>query len=552
MNAPPPTTVSNAGRLLTVQAATRPEQIALAEPIGREADGTIQYREITFAALDRDTDAIAAGLIAWGVSPGDRLALLVRPGADFVALVFAVLKSGATLVLIDPGMGVGRLLECLDEVEPDGFIAGSFVQAVRALMFWRFRAARFNVTVGWRFFWAGATLDELRRTDPEPFQPPEVGEEDPAAIIFTTGSTGPAKGVLYRHRTFLSQSRQIQAGYGIQPGEVDLPGFPLFGLFNATLGVTTILPEMDPTRPAEVDPAKIVAAIKQRQCTQAFGSPAMWNRVGRHCRDAGVRMPTLRRVLSAGAPVPPRVLEWMTAATGGEMHTPYGATEALPVATISAAEVLGETAAETANGRGTCVGRRFSEVQWRVIRITDGPLATMDDVDELPLGEIGELIVAGPAVTDQYVTRVEANATSKIHDGQRVWHRMGDVGYLDNQDRFWYCGRKNHRVETADGPLYTICCEAVFNTHERVFRTALVGLGHAPEQTPALLVEVWPDQPLESGEAERKFLAELRDLAAAHEITRSIRDIRLHPGFPVDIRHNAKIFRERLRAELGG
>ena len=160
--------------------------------------------------------------------------------------------------------------------------------------------------------------------------------------------------MLYRHGNFAAQVDQLRDFYGIRPGEIDLPGFPLFGLFNCAMGVTAVIPDMDPSRPARVDPAKIVAAIEDWQVTQAFGSPAIWNRVGHYCRERGIRLATVRRVLSAGAPVPAEVLERMKAAIHpeGDIHTPYGATEALPVASISATEVLGR------DGRTNRPGRR--------------------------------------------------------------------------------------------------------------------------------------------------------------------------------------------------
>ena len=165
----------------------------------------------------------------------------------------------------------------------------------------------------------------------------------------------------------------------------------------------------------------------------------------------------------------------------------------------------------------------------------------------MPLGEIGELIVQGVVVTDRYVTRTDANAFHKIKDGNSFWHRMGDVGYLDDQDRFWMCGRKGHRVQSASGTLFTIPVEAIFNTHSAVYRSALVGKGESPNQQPVVFVEPfpesWPDSP-------ETLIAELKQLAREHELTREIDSFILKKALPVDIRHNSKIFREQLRAEL--
>jgi acyl-CoA synthetase (AMP-forming)/AMP-acid ligase II len=233
-------------------------------------------------------------------------------------------------------------------------------------------------------------------------------------------------------------------------------------------------------------------------------------------------------------------------APDGEVHTPYGATEALPVASIGASDVLGETRHRWARGGGTCVGSRFAGIEWRIIAISDGPIGRLADTVELAPGEIGELIVRGPVVTSQYVTRREANPLAKIADGDSFWHRMGDVGYLDPRDRFWFCGRKAHRVETAAGTLYTIPCEAFFNQHPAVYRSALVGIGPSGRQRPVIVVEPWPERRPRGWRARRALLAELAAIAEANPPVREIGDFLIRRAMPVDIRHNAKIFREQL------
>lgn len=544
---PSPRPVNIAARLTAV-ARAMPDAIAVVEPLGYDRQGKRQYRHVTFRGLDEDSDQIAAAVLARGIAPGTRLALLVRPGIDFISLVFALFKAGMVIILIDPGMGRWKLISCLVEAQPQGFVAIGPVQAVRTLLRHRFPSAKFNVTVGRRWFWGGPTLEQLRSEARPLVQPAATRADDPAAIIFTTGSTGPSKGVLYSHGNFDAQVDEIRDFYHIQPGEIDLPGFPLFALFNCAMGVTAVIPDMDPSRPAQVDPKKIIEAASDWKVTQAFGSPAIWNRVGRYCEEHQQRLPTLRRILSAGAPVPVHVLQRMTAcmAPGGEVHTPYGATEALPVASIGSNEVLGETAARTAEGGGVCVGRRFPGIRWKVTRIVDGPIASLDRIEELPRGEIGELIVTGPVITRCYVTRTESNALGKIADGPGVWHRMGDVGYLDTENRFWFCGRMAHRVVTSRGVLFSIPCEAIFNQHPAIYRSALVGVGTRGDQRPVMILEPHAER-FPGTPAERKtLLAEIGQLGKQSPLTASIDDFLLHPSFPVDVRHNAKIFREKL------
>lgn len=539
-----------AARLRQV-AARHPGQLAMIRPLGRYLPGCQrEYATMTFADLELQTSSIAAGLQEMGVQPGQRIVLLVRFGVDFIALVFALLKVGAVVVLIDPGMGRKHLIRCLEETNPDGFVAIPAAHAVRMALRHRFPKAHLNVTVGMRYgFLPRPTLEQLSGTPSALYEPPPITLDSPAAIIFTTGSTGPPKGVLYTHRTFNSQVDQLISHYGMTPGGKDLSGFPLFGLFNAVMGTTTVIPDMDPTRPAAVDPPRLLDAIDHWQINQAFGSPALWTAVGRHAQQVGRCVPSLRRVFSAGAPVPPEVLQRMRATMreDGEMYTPYGATEALPVASIESREVLGETAAKTRAGAGTCVGKKFSGVDWKVIEIDDGPLASLDQVHELPSGAIGELMVAGDMVTHQYVTRCDQNALHKVQQAGRVWHRMGDVGYLDEQGRFWCCGRKSHRVRMSGQVLYTDPCESIFNTHPHVHRSALVGIGPVGEQTPVVIAEPWPDHMPGDALAAERLLTELRELAKTHDTTASIEKLLLYArALPTDIRHNSKIFREQL------
>ncbi len=541
----------NVAARLRTMAARMPGAVAIAAPTGRYRPGQDRaYETWTFADLELHSSSIAAGLQEMGVQPGMRIVLLVRFGADFIALVFALLKVGAVIVLVDPGMGRRNLVRCLEESQPDGFIAIPAAQAVRMALKHRFPKARLNVTAGKRFGLLPApTLSQLAGTPSAMYREPKLELDSPAAIIFTSGSTGPPKGVLYTHRTFNGQVDQIQTHYGIQPGGIDLSGFPLFGLFNAVMGTTTVIPDMDPTRPADVDPPRILDAIDQWKIDQAFGSPALWTRVAKDARRIGRRVPTLRRVFSAGAPVPLHVLEWMRdiMAEDGQMFTPYGATEALPVASIESREILEHTAEKCRQGAGTCVGRPFPGIEWKVIAIEDGPLGDIHRVREMPVGEVGELMVRGDVVTREYVTRTDQNALHKVSDGTSVWHRMGDVGYLDEQGRFWCCGRKSHRVTTPRGTLFTEQVEAVFNNHPDVHRSALVGLGQAPQQQPVVIVEPWPESRPADAEARKRLIDALHEIGRSNPVAAEVQHILVHPGrLPTDIRHNSKIFRERL------
>lgn len=542
-------TQRNIADRLHQSAQTWPFQKAVVFPAGKDRQGRYSYTSLTFQQLDQETDRLARGLIQLGVKPGTRMALMVRPSLEFIALTFALFKAGAVIILIDPGMGRKNIIRCLSEVEPEGFVAIPLAQLIRKLKWRSFPKARLNVTVGDPVLTKGIDYKWLLGGPWEPFEMLQRTTTDPAAIIFTSGSTGPPKGVAYEHGMFWSQVDLLRDYYQIQPGEVDLPGFPLFALFNSAMGVTTVVPDMDPTKPAQVDPLKIIQQINDQGVTQAFGSPAMWNRIGRFCEKHQIQLPSLKRVLSAGAPVPVHVIERMRKTfldPETDINTPYGATESLPVASICGREVLEETSQQTASGAGTCVGMPFPGVQVKIIEIHNNPIASIDEARELPPGEIGEIIVQGPMATREYFQRPEATQLAKIPDGERFWHRMGDVGYRDADGKLWFCGRKAHMVHAADGPMFTVCCEAIFNQHPRIYRSALVGVKNGTAQKPVIIVEPEQGNFPESQAARDQLTAELKELGQANALTASIETILFHHSLPVDIRHNVKIFREKL------
>ena len=526
-------------------ARERPAQVAMRCP-GRNGAYDLA---LSYAELDARSDAIAAGLAKRGIVRGTRTVLMVRPTPEFFLLMFALFKAGAVPVLVDPGIDRRALKQCLDEAKPEAFIGIPLAMLAKALLGWA-KAARTRITTGKRAWLADATLADIER-DGAYAGPQHTAStmadtqpDDVAALLFTSGSTGVPKGVVYRHRHFVAQVAMLGEAFGIEAGGIDLPTFPPFALFDPALGLTSIIPDMDPTRPARANPRKLHAAIARFGATQLFGSPALLRVLAEH----GEPLPTIKRVTSAGAPVPPEVVAKMLdlLPADAQLWTPYGATECLPVAVIEGRELL-TLRERTEAGAGTCVGRPVAPNDVRIIEITDEPIADWWQATLVPDGVVGEITVAGPSATDAYYNRDAQARLAKIREGERIVHRMGDLGWFDAEGRLWFCGRKSQRVVVdAFTTLYTEQVEPVFNTHPEVARSALVGVGAKGAQRPVLCVELrrgigkheWP-----------RIEGELRHLADGLVHTARIDAFLRYPKpFPVDIRHNAKIGREQLAA----
>ncbi|MEA3467084.1 MAG: fatty acid CoA ligase family protein [Thermodesulfobacteriota bacterium] len=506
-------------------------------------------KSLTFSELHSRSDSYAHILINKGIRTGERVMLMIKPSADFICLTFALFKIGAPVILIDPGMGYKNLLRCIEGVRPQGFVGIPKAHLFRLLFRKPFTTVTHKLCCGNSFGFFGPDISQQATEEYGSYPVYAAKDDDLAAIIFTTGSTGPPKGVRYEHSMFHAQLRLIRDYYNIGPGQVDQPAFPLFALFSTALGAKAVIPDMDPTRPAKVDPARFVASIEKYGVTYSFGSPAIWNVIAGFCKPRDARLKTLNKVLMAGAPVSGELIGRMQniLSPTAAIHTPYGATESLPIVSIEGHEIVEKTWSLTKQGKGTCVGRPLPGIEIAILPISDKVISHLERKDFLLPGETGEIIVCGDVVTRAYENNAEENKMAKIPDGNTFWHRMGDVGYLDEDGRLWFCGRRAHRVvcEKINKIFYPIPCEALFNVHPEVFRTALVAVhssGVIKDTVPAIIIEPEKSSTLSA----RQLIAEVKEIGQQNALTQEIDHYLIHPDFPVDIRHNAKIFREKL------
>jgi acyl-CoA synthetase (AMP-forming)/AMP-acid ligase II len=541
----------NLSERLSVNARKHPDKKAVVVHHGWDTEGEAVYRTLTFRELEEETNRYARGLSGAGIRKDMRTIFLVRPSPEFFALTFALVKIGAIIVLIDPGMGTRKLVSSLASIEAEAFVGIPLAHVLRLSSPGAFRSLKIKVTVGRKWFWGGLDLDDVRSDDPSPFKQVSRKPDDTVGIFFTSGSTGPPKGVVYEHGMFDAQMGFMDSHFGYGPQDIDLATFPLFSLFDINLGITAVVPDMDMTKPAKADPLKIVKAVTDNRCTSIYGSPALLNNLADHCLNNRMKLGGVRKIVTAGAPIRPDLLKRLHRVLPHHalVHTPYGATEVLPVSDITSGRILEHSTKKTSRGAGTCIGKPLPGNEVRIIAISNDPIKKWKDDLSLPVNEIGEICVKGPSVTKEYYRRPEATKSAKIPDPKGgLWHRMGDTGYIDEEGDLWFCGRKAHMVVTEKGPMYPIRCEAIFNQHPKVSRSALVGVGPEGKQRPVILIELKK----EHRTANRGVIKEeLLEMASGNPLTADIRDLLFQDRFPVDIRHNAKIFREKQAVWAG-
>ncbi|MBN1365340.1 MAG: alpha/beta fold hydrolase [Syntrophaceae bacterium] len=528
----------------------KPDKVIVAVTVGWKTNGEAIYETRTYRQVDLESNKIAHGLWKIGITKGMHTVLMVTPGTDFFSVLTAILKIGAIPVLVDPGMGMKNLKKCLEEAQPEAFIGIPKAHIGRIILGWAKKTLRIKVTVGKKYFWGGYNLQQVKeKGSDEPYIYEGADPDDMAILAFTSGNTGIPKGVVYTHRILTGQLKVLQEAIYQGREEIDLSTFPPFALFDPASGSMCVIPDMDATKPAAADPKKIVTAIQDQKCTSMFASPMLIEKIGLYCEENNINLPTIRQIVSAGAPARIPSIERLVRhlSPGVQVFTPYGATEALPVTMIGSDVILKETKQITESGGGNCVGQPVKGMEVAVIGITEEPIEKWSDSLRLPPNKIGEITVKGTVVTKEYYKRDLQNRLAKIKDEKtgEIWHRMGDVGYLDDQGRLWMCGRKAHRVETGERTFFSIPCEAIFNNHPKVDRSALVGVKQNGKNVPVMCIQL--KKGIQLGSAEKASLTkELLDMAQKHEHTKPIKTVLYHDKFPVDVRHNAKILRENL------
>ncbi len=543
----------NIASKLVEMAKLYPEKIAVTYSKRRKSTSDISYnyQSISFKELEIKSNQFANALVSLGAKPNQLCLLFLRPSLDFHAMVFALFKIGIIPVLIDPGMGKKNLLKCISDIKPEIMIAEREVHLLSFIFRSKFKNIKIRISNKHIPFLKIKTIHQLKSEKLLLYTPIKREADDLAALLFTSGGTGTPKGVEYTHNIFLTQTNSLKEMFGLTPDEIDMAGFPLFSLFTLAMGMSTIIPDLDPTRPGDCDPARVCKNIIDKKPTFVAGSPAIWDKVLNYAASKNIKFDSIKYLVMFGAPVSlkiHRISEKVL--TNGTTYTPYGATECLPVCNISGKYILQNTAKLSEDGKGTCIGFQVPGVRVLIIRETNAAIANLKDAEILSPNTPGEIIVKGPMVTRRYYNEDEKTKLSKIYEENgEFWHRIGDVGYIDELNRLWFLGRQSHVVKIKNDIYYPIPCEAIFNLHPEVKRSALVGINKFKKEYPAIVIERLDGEFLREKERS-KFESELLVMSKKFPHTKNIEKIYLAKEFPVDVRHNIKIDRLKLKAEI--
>ncbi|WP_425485480.1 alpha/beta fold hydrolase [Arthrobacter wenxiniae] len=510
------------------------------------------FQSVSWAQLARDVDDLAAGLADLGVRRGDRVSLLVPPGITLTTLIYACLRLGAVMVVADAGLGTRGMSRAIRGAGPAFLIGIERALAGARLHNWpgvRVSAGDFTPATDAakrRLLGVAATVPELlangrvlRLSEAAPAFEPAQPDED-AAVLFTSGSTGPAKGVVYTQRRLAAMRDTLKATYKLEAGTALVAGFAPFALLGPALGATSVTPDMDVTAPRTLTAAALADAAAAINATVVFASPAaLVNVVATAAQLTATHTAALSGVdlvLSAGAPLgEPLLAKVQELAPRAALHTPYGMTEALPVTDISLAGIR-----EAGAGNGVCVGVPVSGASVAIAPVN--PDGSVDPVPTTDAEVTGEILVRAPHVKERYDRLWITQEHSTSIPG---WHRSGDVGHLDAEGRLWVEGRMAHILATADGVRTPVAGELTAEQVPGVARAAVVGVGPAGAQVAVAVVETTPPAK-RSGLAGPALAAQLR--AAASGVGLELAAVLAIDAMPTDIRHNSKVDRAALAA----
>ena len=537
--------------LIQEQNKTTPDKKAVVFPY-KYKNNHYKYKYLSYFQLEQKSNLLARKLQKKKIMKGHKVLVFIKPSLEFSVIIFALFKIGAIPIFLDPGIGIKNVLNAIKKAKPDVLIAVPIVHLFKIFLPKLFKSTKVSLTTKKLWFFPNiisihSLINSEETLSLSHFECTKCTKDDIAAIVFTSGGTGKPKGVTYTHKMFYSQIKLQKEIFKFNSNDIDLPGFPLFSLMTIAMGVTSVIPDMNPSIPSKADPKKIVQNILDNNVTTAAGSPAIWERVGQYCKDKKIELKSIRALIMFGAPIRHHLHElFKQSLPNGNTFTPYGATECLPVSNISGTEILNLPQAQ--GPTATCIGKTFPNTRLRIIKYEQEAIETIEKCEFLAPYEIGEIIVQGEQASPFYFFEKKQTIFAKINDpkNKTFWHRMGDYGYLDNNNKLWFCGRVSHKVDSTCGVFYSIPTESIFNRHPNISKAALVSIEVNRQIYPAIVIERKDHKTKLHENIKNQFKKELIQLSSCSTLTRKIEYFFLHSNLPVDKRHNIKIDRIAL------
>ena len=477
---------------------------------------------VSYAEFESRVATFATALTTRGVKSGDRLAVLVPPSIDLIALVYACWRIGAVTVVADRGLGLKGLRHAVRSARVQHVVGPAKALMASRLLRWAPRAM-FTSVSALRKAPLVSTLSNV--------SVPEPDGQQVAAVLFTSGATGPAKGVRYTHAQLCAQRDALEHTYGITRSDSFVAAFAPFALFGPALGICTGLADMDVTSPRTLTARALDDACRRVKATMVFASPAALTNVLSTADATCEFLASVRLVLSAGAPVPLETLRHMRKLCPvAEFHTPYGMTEILPVADISLTQ-----REHVGDGRGVCVGQP--------VLGCDVVISSPDSVEHLPSGQTGEVLARAAWMSAGYDKLWLTERAARPSVEGNVWHRTGDVGHRDSNGNIWIEGRLVHVIHTEDGAVTPVPLEVLVETIPHVNRAAAVGVGPIGAQVVVIVLEA---AGVPVGLAPPDLTKSVRDVVSPQRVAA----VWIMASLPVDIRHNSKIDRTAVAANM--
>ena len=510
----------NIASLLHHQAKVRGQAIAMIDTYRGH------QRMTSFWDFEQHTAKMARFLSKAGLRPGQAVLIFQPMSLELYVLLGAIFRLGLVAVFIDPSAGRQHLNRCCELYQVNALIATSKAHLLR-LVSPQLRRIPLKFSLGWTLPWTRPL--ELYQKESPLEEIMQLAPETPALMTFTSGSTSTPKAAVRTHSFLLAQHQALARSLDLKPGDIDVSTLPIFVLANLASGMCSLIPKANLRSPGRIRPEPVFKQINDSGATRLSASPAFVGRLADYRDATGKTLNRLEKIYTGGAPVFPQALEsFQSLAPNAQVYAVYGSTEAEPIAHVGWHDISPQDIEDMKQGQGLLAGQISPDISLQILENQWGtPLGNMTEQAftnlSCSIGQIGEIVVSGNHVLSGYL-HGQGDQESKFRVLNRLWHRTGDLGYIDHHHRLWLLGRCAALIKDHKGLLYPFAVECAAQQIKGIRRSAV--LNHQEKRL--LVVEPLSNHHLDLEEIKQKLA-----WAALDQITQMT--------LPVDKRHNAKI-----------